>query len=81
MTSSYLERPLRTEAQARADMAAKATCPQCDGDGYLTQDATRPTCCGNVWPTGECRSHCAVPEYFQEQVPCESCGGMGESGK
>ena len=63
------------DSEARA---MTATCPQCNGDGYFMQDRTRPACCGNVYPSGECRSHCAVPEYYQEQVGCDACGGTGE---
>ena len=46
-------------------------CPECNGDGC---GPTQPECCGNPYPSGECRSHCAVPV----QQPCDFCGGQGQ---
>lgn len=56
-------------AQGRPD---ESSCPDCGGTGVVT--LMRPTCCGNFTSTGECRSHCAVPEEYQE--PCETCGAV-----
>ena len=53
----------------------------CDGSGYEIVERTRPTCCGNTYPSGECRSHCAVPEYYQDQEPCPGCAACLGTGK
>src|SRR5262245_20572921 len=50
------------------------TCPGCNGDGGVTM--TEPQCCGNFYPHGDCRQHCAVP--VQVPYPCETCNGSGE---
>lgn len=49
-------------------------CPACQGTGYI--ESMEPTCCGNVYKHGECRSHCAVPKLHQE--PCQFCTGKPE---
>ncbi len=45
-------------------------CPECNGTG---EGPTRSECCGNPYPSGECRSHCVV----QAQAQCEFCCGQG----
>ena len=52
-------------------------CPQCEGARYGIETGTVPTCCGAVYPGGECRGHCAVPKQTQEQIQCSACGGTG----
>jgi len=71
-TSLYLTKPLRSEEEARRD-TERERCPECGGAGWVV--AVRPACCGNVYPSGECKGDCAVPEQYQEQ--CESCNGSG----
>lgn len=55
---------------------AKVTCFQCSGSGFFFEARTREACCGNTI-NGECRSHCAIPEDYEEQVRCDVCGGIG----
>ncbi|MBX3490864.1 hypothetical protein [Parvibaculum sp.] len=49
-------------------------CPACGGNGFTAH--TVPECCGNPYPGGECKGHCAVPSERQEQ--CFACLGTGE---
>jgi hypothetical protein len=55
-------------------MSAAVDCPNCGGAGCTI--GVRPTCCGNLSASGDCRGGCAVPEEYQEQ--CELCGGGGK---
>ena len=69
-TSPYLNRPLRSEAEA---MRQLMPCSTCDGGGSVVHEGQ--DCCGDLHPHGGCRGHCAIQR--DERAMCPDCHGAG----
>ena len=51
-------------------------CTECEGHGWVVEVNPYPVCCQNFTAAGDCCNY-PVPDYQQEQVPCEKCKGTG----
>jgi hypothetical protein len=62
----------------RPEFVVGEPCPNCGGDGYTIGTTTIPECCGNTYPSGQCKSTCAIAKQVPIQEPCERCQTTGE---